>query len=333
MGLVGQEPVLFMGTVADNIRYGKPDASDAEVQTLLKEGIERSERGSSSLLIADQAHSLATGRTRMPVGDELPKVAPLCQEILLRVLDVVDAQFPSIYETLFKPCDEWASRQPLNAQGVQPTTPPPLHLADTSPTLRELYEGGELEWSEGEPAINVYTTNGYFGAHKDHLALTVLMPLTAPGDFAGGGTGFWAGGRDESEDPETPPDTVLTPAPGTALIFGGDVTHAGMPVVEGVRSVFVASFSTRTPASRESRVRGLARTPGSLPELSEPRQPPPPPPEPLPKSTATASKGSGGAGNARSPRERLLDLKELLDAGLMTEEEYELKRKQIVLSL
>ena len=32
IGLVGQEPVLFSGTIADNIRYGKPDATEAEVE-------------------------------------------------------------------------------------------------------------------------------------------------------------------------------------------------------------------------------------------------------------------------------------------------------------
>merc|ERR1740121_32662 len=31
MGLVQQEPVLFAGTIADNIRYGKPDATDDEI--------------------------------------------------------------------------------------------------------------------------------------------------------------------------------------------------------------------------------------------------------------------------------------------------------------
>jgi hypothetical protein len=46
---------------------------------------------------------------------------------------------------------------------------------------------GELEWSEGEPAINVYTADGRFGAHKDHMALTVLIPLSSPADFTGGG--------------------------------------------------------------------------------------------------------------------------------------------------
>jgi ATP-binding cassette subfamily B protein len=34
LGIVPQSPFLFSGTVADNIRYGKPDASDAEVEAI-----------------------------------------------------------------------------------------------------------------------------------------------------------------------------------------------------------------------------------------------------------------------------------------------------------
>ena len=133
---------------------------------------------------------------------------------------------------------------------------------------------GELEWSEGEPAINVYTASGQFGPHADHLALTVLIPLSCPSSFAGGGTGFWArehagsgGGGLPFDDnkvmamPDGPPTHVLKPALGTALLFGGDVTHAGMPVESGLRSVFVASFSTRTAASPEDRVQGLQGLP------------------------------------------------------------------------
>ena len=59
-----------------------------------------------------------------------------------------------------------------------------------------------------------------------------------------GGTGFWAGNRLVDENPTTPPDLVLKPPRGSALVFGGDVTHAGMPVEAGIRSVLVCSFST-----------------------------------------------------------------------------------------
>ncbi len=37
VGLVAQEPVLFAGTVRDNIRYGKPDATDAEIEQAAKD--------------------------------------------------------------------------------------------------------------------------------------------------------------------------------------------------------------------------------------------------------------------------------------------------------
>ena len=39
--------------------------------------------------------------------------------------------------------------------------------------------------------------------------------------------------------------TSESPPAGTALLFGGHVTHAGMPVTAGERAVFVASFSPR----------------------------------------------------------------------------------------
>ncbi|MEO0475518.1 MAG: hypothetical protein AAF085_06055, partial [Planctomycetota bacterium] len=56
---------------------------------------------------------------------------------------------------------------------------------------------------------------GRFGAHKDHMALTVLIPLTSPSDFHGGGTGFWSP-RDATTDgaePAAPPTEVLRPTP------------------------------------------------------------------------------------------------------------------------
>lgn len=36
-GVVSQEPVLFDGTLEENVRLGKPDASDDEVRTALQQ--------------------------------------------------------------------------------------------------------------------------------------------------------------------------------------------------------------------------------------------------------------------------------------------------------
>ena len=36
IGIVSQEPVLFTGSIEENIRFGKPDATDEEVQNAAK---------------------------------------------------------------------------------------------------------------------------------------------------------------------------------------------------------------------------------------------------------------------------------------------------------
>jgi len=332
-------------------------ASEDELKALLDAGKRAKQEASEARGRA------ANGRHRFPVAD--PAAFPYdvvlrCEEIMLRVLDRVDDTMPTVYETLFKPCEEWAERQPRNAQGLQPTVAPPLHLADAFPTLRDLYMAGELEWSEGEPAINVYSANGRFGAHKDHLALTVLIPLTSTATFTGGGTGFWAGGRSVDEDPWKPPDEVLKPPLGTALVFGGDVTHAGMPVEAGLRSVFVASFSTRTEASAEDRVQGLQGPPpvsaafSGSDEADEDNVGLPPPPQdlllplqsiptlarevplsPTPSSAASPPPAtpSTAAAGVLSAKERLRELNELKDMGLVTQSEYDRKRAEILATI
>ena len=52
-----------------------------------------------------------------------------------------------------------------------------------------------------------------------------------------------------------------------ALVFGGDVTHVGMPVESGYRSVFGCSFSTRTPVSPEDRLHGMQAPPKVTPNF------------------------------------------------------------------
>ena len=66
----------------------------------------------------------------------------------------------------------------------------------------------------------------------------------------GGGTAFWAlkkAGRDsEGRVVDATPTVTLRLPAGTALVFGGQVTHSGQMVTRGQRTVLVASFSEDT---------------------------------------------------------------------------------------
>ena len=82
--------------------------------------------------------------------------------------------------------------------------------------------------------------------------LTVLIPLSTPESYEGGGTGgsVWsrearASGRWSDRKSDVPPSVVLRPERGTAILYGGTVPHAGMPVLHGCRAIFLASFSTK----------------------------------------------------------------------------------------
>jgi hypothetical protein len=209
------------------------------------------------------------GRGRFAVADSEAfdfDVVSNAEAVFLNVLDALDAKMPDIYDQLFAPGVDWVARQPTTGpRSNQMDRPrPDESLSQRCPTLRDLYMAGELEWSEGEPAMNLYEAPGLFGAHKDHMALTVLVPLTAPSAFAGGGTGFWGPASSSASADGSNPDgdaVVVTPSAGDALVFGGDVTHGGMLITAGRRSVLVASFSTRTPDSPPDRTYGLQPAP------------------------------------------------------------------------
>jgi len=113
-----------------------------------------------------------------------------------------------------------------------------------------------FKFSGKEPMLNRYTEGGLFEPHQDGHELTVLVPLSTPDvDFTGGGTAFWSTdtvGSDSSVARGFPPSLVLRPAAGTAIFWRGHVTHAGLPVKEGMRHVFVASFDlTKRRAERK----------------------------------------------------------------------------------
>ena len=124
-----------------------------------------------------------------------------------------------------------------------------------------------LEFASDEPAINRYMPGGEFEPHEDGYALTLVVLLSD--EFEGGGTMFWPSsgtGTDGEGDVtdvgvgvggvhdvgvgvggvhpmEEDDGELMQPTVGTALLFNGDITHAGVKVLSGVRHVFVASFN------------------------------------------------------------------------------------------
>lgn len=106
-----------------------------------------------------------------------------------------------------------------------------------------------IQFSAGEPGVNIYRVGGSFRSHEDGQQLTVLMNLSTCDAYEGGGTAFWAP-QDRANEPACtssssvrPPTLVLAPPPGTVILFGGTVTHAGQETTGGERGLFVASFS------------------------------------------------------------------------------------------
>lgn len=117
-----------------------------------------------------------------------------------------------------------------------------------------------VQFSPGEPAVNVYKAGGDFKPHTDKQSLTILVPLSPSGAFEGGGTAFWPEshhpsaaqrGTDYDELDEgawLPPCRVLREPAGSAIVFGGSVTHSGLPTLSGTRHLFVMSFTLRPRA-------------------------------------------------------------------------------------
>lgn len=157
-----------------------------------------------------------------PLDEETDYVASC---ILEEVLAVLDTYFPTLVQTLFATC----------------SVDNELH---TSVSLTQMLRNDQLYFASREPAINLYREGGKFHAHTDGQKLTILIPLTD--GFAGGGTAFWACDKRHRLDP---PSVIVKPPRGTVLLFGGHVTHCGLPVEKGERIVLVASFSPKTPSA------------------------------------------------------------------------------------
>lgn len=169
-------------------------------------------------------------RVPQPVLCRLSIVSKVEALLLRRLLALLEERLPLLAESLF------GRKQQLAEMAVQ--------------------------YSPGEPAVNVYLSGGHFAPHTDKQALTLLVPLSPAGAFEGGGTAFWRDGH-HAQPPHAgqtaheqgdergwlPHDLVLRPPRGTAIIFGGNVTHAGLAVTSGTRHLFVLSFTLRPAAA------------------------------------------------------------------------------------
>mgnify|MGYP001544203381 CR=1 FL=1 len=86
IAIVAQDPVIFSGTIADNIRYGRPDASDDDVRraadaAVATEFVERLPNGFQTL-VGERGTTLSGGqRQRIAIARAILREAPL------RVLD------------------------------------------------------------------------------------------------------------------------------------------------------------------------------------------------------------------------------------------------------
>jgi len=131
---------------------------------------------------------------------------------------------------------------------VEQLAPSLLHTLFGTGCLSDetVFHNRKLDFTPNEPAISVYTAGGYFRPHIDGERLTVLLPLCSGDAFGGGGTAFWSvsdATQIERTGADLPPTLVVTPPAGTAMLWAGDVVHAGRPVSSGERVVLVASFS------------------------------------------------------------------------------------------
>ena len=223
---IGTYSSEFMSSIGDRIKNGESVlqigglVSEEECRMLCEVCCQLDEERSNTVLEKDGLLRLPTiaaaeraAIRNTPCAAPLPlEIDTILQRILLRAAKIIDENVPSIGIALF--------------DGEQ---------------VAKLMTDHQLKYSSREPAVNVYSCGGEFRAHKDAQAITVLIPLSSPDEFLGGGTSFWS--QDSRGHRVEEPSICLKPPAGTAMLFGGCVTHAGVPVESGKRVVFVASFT------------------------------------------------------------------------------------------
>ena len=160
--------------------------------------------------------------SRVRVCDMAPKVQDLVATIIEdRLLPFLVAQLPFVIGELFSTMPKDWEHQSLAAL--------------------------QFTFSTTEPAVNIYHEGGHFYRHTDEKDLTLNLHLDPDTAFTGGGTFFWAEGRESK--PSSQSQILLQPAQGTSVVFNGRIRHAGRAVTSGVRHLLVASFSLSAPST------------------------------------------------------------------------------------
>jgi len=217
-------------------------ASAAECADLLEHGMSAADkqqaslwsRSVSSLCEFTSNNPRSAGRVRVPIHSLSPSTSALFDNLLARVFSIIDDELPSVSALFARAYSEGTA-------GLVGTT-----SESSAVSLSKLHRQDGLQFSTREPAINVYRSQGEFHAHVDRQTLTVLIPLSPLNSYGGGGTGFWPSDSEGRPGQSvTAPAVVMRPPQGSALLYGGRITHAGMPVETGCRVIFLASFSAR----------------------------------------------------------------------------------------
>lgn len=133
-----------------------------------------------------------------------------------------------------------------------------LQLFNTKSNLQENYVAHwydemshDDKGSNPEPMVNIYEQGGFFKRHNDGMHITLLVVLEDAEE--GGGTAFYKTHDEDEQDDEEDgpadpmlarkrPERIEKPPVGTAMIWGGKLSHSAMPVIRGNRAVYVGSF-------------------------------------------------------------------------------------------
>jgi hypothetical protein len=167
------------------------------------------------------------------------------------VLEFIELRLPNVANSLFQHrCRPVSSDHPaLHCVNTDKST-------GTGTIARDIDEGRDARSSApvprgmpmsfywDDPVVIKYIAGNRLAPHEDMRELTIVVPLNPTERFPleGGGTRFWLEGT-SPEDTDGNNGVLLTPPPGSGIVFNGDITHSGNSVHEGTRFVLMTSIN------------------------------------------------------------------------------------------